>query len=238
MSTRCMIAIENPVVKGSKAKKYSAIYCHSDGYISYVGLMLHCFYSDERLIRNLLGLGYLSSLGPVLGKPIDMKRCYTDMDYYERVQGQCKAYHRDSHEEFLVTETNDVKSLLSEAYFYLFRNGEWYYRGGDAKRLSKVSVALKKDDEITEGLQKHIYDICDNDHKNIFIHKLNELGICKIKPTKLYDYTILGVLPNGEYRIKCNINNSYTEIDKEGILGLKEERCTIDTTNVNKRLSK
>ena len=78
--------------------------------------------------------------------------------------------------------------------------------------------------------------MCDNDHKRIFIQRLKELGICKIKETKLYDYTILGVLPNGEYKIKCNINNSYTEIDKEGILGLQEEHCTVDMTNKNKRL--
>lgn len=230
MSTRSMIAVENN-------KKYTAIYCHSDGYLSYVGLMLFCFYGSERMAKDLMGLGALSSIGPVLGRPVDMKKGYTDSKYYEtRIKGQCVAYSRDAQQQFEVVQTSNMKDLLTESYFYVFRNGEWYYRGGEAQRLSKVSLALKKDKEIDAGLQKYIYEMCDNDHKRIFIQRLKELGICKIKETKLYDYTILGILPNGEYKIKCNINNSYTEIDKEGILGLKEEKCTIDTTNANTRL--
>lgn len=234
MSTRCMIAIENNTTNKA-VKKYAGIYCHSDGYISFVGMILHCFYSDEQLVRSLLGLGALSAIGPVLGKRIDMRKSFVDTDYYSRVVGQCRAYYRDAGQEFEVIETNDRNVFLSESYFYLFRNGEWYYRGGDAKRLSKVSVALRNDKEACDAeLQNYIYDFCDNDHKRIFIAKLKELGICKIKPTKLYDYTILGKLPNGEYRIKCNINNSRTELDKEGIRGLIEEGSTVDTVNANK----
>ena len=38
MATRSMIVLD----KGSFG--YSGIYCHSDGYVSYVGLLLYCFY--------------------------------------------------------------------------------------------------------------------------------------------------------------------------------------------------
>lgn len=235
MSTRCFIVLEKPDERPKSVKKYSGIYCQSDGYVSYVGLLLHCFYSDERLVSNLLGLGALSSLGPVLGYKIDLKRSYIDPEYYEKIKGQCKAYYRDSNESFEIVETNNLKDY-DETYLYVFRKGEWYYRGGEAKRLSKLSIALKADKEIDDGLENYLYNLCDNDHKRIFIQKLKELGICKIKEQKLYDYTILGVLPNGEYRLKCNINNSVVEIDKEGILGLKEEGSTVDTTNSRKRL--
>ena len=235
MSTRCYIVLEKPDERPKTVKKYSGIYCQSDGYVSFVGLLLHCFYNDERMISNLIGLGALSSLGVVLGHKVDLKRSYFDPEYYERTKGQCKAFYRDSNDIFEILETNDLRDY-NETYLYVFRKGEWYYRGGNARRLSKLSIALKADKEINEGLENYIYELCDNDHKRIFIQRLNELGICKIKEKKLYDYTILGVLKNGEYKIKCNLNNSYVEIDKEGILGLQEENCTIDMTNKNKRL--
>lgn len=57
MSTRSLIGIKN------KNNSINYIYCHHDGYVTYVGKKLIDFYKDEKTIRQLLDLGDLSSLG-------------------------------------------------------------------------------------------------------------------------------------------------------------------------------
>ena len=62
MSTRCRIGIEN------KDGTITSIYCHHDGYPSYVGKTLVNNYKEESKIRALLDLGDMSSLGT---EPVD-----------------------------------------------------------------------------------------------------------------------------------------------------------------------
>ena len=57
MSTRSLIGIENA------DKTVSYVYCHYDGYLDHVGKILTDHYTDEKVIRQLLDLGDLSSLG-------------------------------------------------------------------------------------------------------------------------------------------------------------------------------
>lgn len=223
MATRSMIVLD----KGSFG--YSGIYCHSDGYVSYVGLLLYCFYDTEYKIKQLQGLGSLSRLGMRLGHVIDFKKQQMDIDYYEQNKSQCCAYTRDRGDAFEVLNSKNLNDFCTESYLYVFRNGEWYYKGGNAKRLSKLRIALQKDKELDSKFQQYFYDMGNNDEKKILLCKLKELGICKIKePQKYYDYTILGRYKNGVYQVKCNINNSYTNLTSDDIRTLLSERCTID----------
>lgn len=56
MSTRCRIAIEHD-------GKFESIYCHHDGYLSYVGRKLQKHYDSAERVRALMELGDISSLG-------------------------------------------------------------------------------------------------------------------------------------------------------------------------------
>lgn len=65
MSTRSLIGIQN--ANGS----IDFIYCHHDGYLSYVGKKLVNHYRDEETIRKLLNLGDMSSLGDTPVSDVD-----------------------------------------------------------------------------------------------------------------------------------------------------------------------
>ena len=56
MSTRCRIAVEHD-------GKFESIYCHHDGYLSYVGRKLQKYYDNIKKVRALMELGDISSLG-------------------------------------------------------------------------------------------------------------------------------------------------------------------------------
>lgn len=56
MSTRCRIAVEHD-------GKFESIYCHHDGYLSYVGRKLQKYYDNIKKVRALMKLGDISSLG-------------------------------------------------------------------------------------------------------------------------------------------------------------------------------
>ena len=112
MSTRSYICIEN-----SDDKKISGIYCHSDGYVSYVGFFLYNFYDTERKVRELIGLGSLSSLGVRIGHTVDFNRLYTDTNYYEANKMQCVAYCRDRQEHFEVYTPYELYNKLKYSFF-------------------------------------------------------------------------------------------------------------------------
>ena len=106
MSTRCWIFNqEEGACRG--------IYCHHDGYPSYVGANLDIHYNKGN-IRDLLGLGDISSLDETIDK--------------------CVAYHRDRGEDFQPNMVFDnpaeilEKALQSDAeyVYYLDGNGTWY----------------------------------------------------------------------------------------------------------------
>lgn len=59
MSTRCRIAVEHD-------GKFESIYCHHDGYLSYVGRKLQKYYDNAEKVRALMELGDISSLGDEL----------------------------------------------------------------------------------------------------------------------------------------------------------------------------
>ena len=121
MSTRCTIAIlnENGTV--------NQIYCHHDGYFSYVGkILLECYDTPDK-INALMELGDLSSLGKTTEhRPEDWKEYYVGTDrcmtYRDRGDSGefCNGSKYPSLDYYL--KNGDVQE-----YNYLYKDGTWYY---------------------------------------------------------------------------------------------------------------
>ena len=67
-----------------------AVYCHWDGYPSHNGRILQEHYTETEKVQQLIDLGDLSSLGPVIGEK---------HDFDNSPKGQCNFYGRDRGEE-------------------------------------------------------------------------------------------------------------------------------------------
>lgn len=111
MSTRSRIAIEH------KCGSIDSIYCHSDGYPSYMVDMLRKNYNTPEKVQALINLGSLSVLGET------PERCF--------------AYHRDRNEDLVIHNSNNIIDLLDyffapmndQEYLYVFNTltNKWYY---------------------------------------------------------------------------------------------------------------
>jgi hypothetical protein len=122
MSTRCNIGIVNP------DNSITVIYCHMDGYPAHVGRILHLHYREEEKVRQLIGLGDISAIGPEIGEKIDF------MTHPINRRNQCLAYGRDRGEED--TEARELEGLASlmeapQQYVYLWNDGRWVFCGDD-----------------------------------------------------------------------------------------------------------
>lgn len=112
MSTRSRIGIVLP------NKKVESIYCHFDGYPSYVGAILNNYYKDEEKIKELIALGDISCLGQTL-------------EY-----GDTKDYNRWRNEETKSRIDENIATYKKtfgecwEEYLYLFKSGEWFVYDG------------------------------------------------------------------------------------------------------------
>lgn len=119
MSTRCQIGLK------LDDGKVEAIYCHHDGYPEYVGNVLVDNYKNKDIIKKLLSLGDLSSLGV---KPISDPRLWEYND--EGDEDACKSY-RDRGEKSVDARTyNSVANYITKGkeyvdYLYLFDDGQW-----------------------------------------------------------------------------------------------------------------
>lgn len=133
MSTRSFIAMQ--IANGA----YYSIYCHSDGYPSFVGRLLETHWRDEVRLRALLELGDLSQLGEDIGEQHDfewMSKMRHDGLYYKISQDPryncCKFYGRDRGEGHRMLQVSDSEHDLIAAaydsdadYLYVWRDGEW-----------------------------------------------------------------------------------------------------------------
>lgn len=127
MSTRALIAIEED------RERFTGVYLHSDGYPEHTGKMLLENYQTETLVRGLLALGDLSSLGAEVG---EQQPFYGRPDRVEGVRNWCLAYHRDRGDNWgdsmplhwTGRYTFEMSLLTVHWYFewaYLFRDGAW-----------------------------------------------------------------------------------------------------------------
>ncbi len=115
MSTRSYILIKSK-------NTYKGIYCHSDGYPSYNGMILKLHYKHKRKIKQLISLGDISSLRQKV-VPYNNKHSFNS-----KLPDVTVAYHRDRKEDFNsfsfhVTEFSDAINDVS--YVYVFEKGKW-----------------------------------------------------------------------------------------------------------------
>jgi len=112
MGTRSTIGIQN------EDGTVTGIYCHWDGYLSHNGRILAENYSDEAKVRELIGLGDISSLGAEIG---------TAHDFNIIPPGECNAYARDRGERDVDARTcHNWRQFVAEngqEYDYLFTPG-------------------------------------------------------------------------------------------------------------------
>ena len=139
MSTRSAIG----VMHGDKCK---AIYCHSDGYLSYNGKVLLANY-DSSKANQLVAMGDMSVLGKTIGEKID----FNDRMVYEgdNIATQCRFYGRDRGETGIEFSTffNDQELFggIDAEYFYVMKDGVWFVSEGAEWTL--LSEALTKEME-------------------------------------------------------------------------------------------
>ena len=120
MSTRSTIAIENQ--DGSIEK----IYCHFDGYIRHMGVMLNTYFNAPDNVRLLIANGDLSGIDKG-GKP----RHYKDINGHENEEPMFSPYA--NHAEYVAS----IDHVFHE-FNYLFRfNGKWEVIKGASNGLTK-----------------------------------------------------------------------------------------------------
>lgn len=121
MSTRCAIAIADP-------DQLTAVYCHFDGYLSGVGKLLLEHWNTRALVRKLISMGDISSLGAGLGTKHDFDRRRLPLDVNEFGQlSETTFYGRDRGEQDVGPEMFDTADEYVEhmesrwcEFFYIF----------------------------------------------------------------------------------------------------------------------
>lgn len=123
MSTHCGIAIKTE-------EGYNTIYCHHDGYPSYMRDMLTTNYNSEELATKLVSLGDASSIREKL-EPTTPAHSFDNPE-----RDVCIFYGRDRGESDTEPYCYSKKELFNNYYFvYIFENDYWVcYEGG--KRVS------------------------------------------------------------------------------------------------------
>jgi len=123
MATRSSIAVKH----GNNIK---AVYCHWDGYLENVGVILSKYYNSAKA-NNLVALGDISSLGTNIGEPHEFDRLDTMCEYTEEgFRSDTNFYMRERGEEGCEFRTfaNEAEWLeeYGQEYNYLMDSGVWY----------------------------------------------------------------------------------------------------------------
>lgn len=122
MSTRSYIAIDQ------HNGKYLTIYCHYDGYLSYVGAVLQKYYTDPVRVFRLVNSGDMSRLAPRICPAEDSAHCFEHPDkdvcvFYGRDRGEQETEPRYlKHEELF-----DPHSWIEYIYIFDPKSRTWSY---------------------------------------------------------------------------------------------------------------
>ena len=136
MTTRCLICIKRDT------DKYETIYCHNDGYLSYVGAMLFDYYNSKEKAEELIKLGNITALNKFINPNPECKH-----NYYDRQPNVVVAYGRDCgrfNENSVMCSLQDLKDWAFVEYIYIFDNDTWLY----------LSSPFDKTDTLENGLNK------------------------------------------------------------------------------------
>ena len=124
MATRSTIALE--FADGTVHQ----VYCHWDGYLEHNGKILRDHYSNPFILRDLIDLGAVSSLRPMIGT----KHAFSHFElraeevagYKLLTENMTTFYARDRGEKLIVHKFNDFQDYLAhhqyEEYEYILRN--------------------------------------------------------------------------------------------------------------------
>ncbi len=129
MSTNSNISIKTD-------KGYETIYCHNDGYPSYMYPMLRDWYGTEERAKALVALGDASYIEKRLVPSRD-----SDHHFDHPEEEVCVFYHRDRGEpwEQVKPYIYTKQALCHQYYVYIFEDGEWhvYINGVEADDYSE-----------------------------------------------------------------------------------------------------
>ncbi len=156
MGTRSTIALE--YADGT----IEQVYCHWDGYLDYNGRILQEHYSNPFILRDLIDLGDISSLKPIIGTKHAFSHFGTEMkqeDYYALYGEMTTFYGRDRGENGVGARkfASFEDYLLNhqyEEYEYILRSvgGEpvWFVSDHDGDFVPLVSAILDEQDRIAQ----------------------------------------------------------------------------------------
>ena len=131
MGTRSTIALE--FADGTVQQ----VYCHWDGYLDHNGAILKEHYSDPFKLRDLIDLGDLSSLRPLIGEKHAFSQFELPADeveaYKKQTEDWCTFYQRDRGETCPARKYANTDEYFDcsqqEEYDYILRtDGVWYVR--------------------------------------------------------------------------------------------------------------
>lgn len=154
MSTRSTIAILYH--DGSVDSNY----CHSDGYLSYNGLLLYKHYQDPEKVKQMISLGGAS----LLAENIEPAQGQVHT-FEERLPLVSVFYKRDRGADFDMYQTKKYDSLENyfnqaslQTYNYLYNEKEqsWYLLKENPNQLLALSAALLEDNFISEQTKLEI----------------------------------------------------------------------------------
>lgn len=201
----------------------------SCGDVCYTGLLLYTFYSTERQVRELLGLGNLASLGVRIGVPLDMHKILSnlDKDYINRHTLTTVCLVRDYGYPWSVWTNKSRQEFLERhcrPFNYIYRDGEWYVKI-ENNRLCKLESQLKQT-KMTKEYIGLLLKYCTSDERKKLENTVRKLQLCKIDSVKSADYEIIDKV-NETYIVRVTCNNSKIELDREDLEALKLEGCSI-----------
>lgn len=167
------MSVESVIAMQLKNGEYVGVYCDTNVTLDELGLYLFLYYNTEEKVTELIKLGHLYKVGATIGKAVNG----SDLSNLELNQVIAKA--RDLGEPLKGIKAKNLQSLERGKYTYVYKDGDWYYAGGKAVRLSKVEIALPKDEKIAKMTTNHkIYRNLDSVKDRMLLQmKLKKIGI-------------------------------------------------------------
>ena len=148
MATRSTIALE--FADGTVEQ----VYCHWDGYLEHNGQILLKHYSNPFILRDLIDLGAVSSLGKIIGTKHDFSRLDSPMpaEEYERLYGDMTTFYaRDRGEDLHVSKFKDYADYRANAQFEEYN---YILRQVDGKAVWFVEFYGNYDGPLVEAFSK------------------------------------------------------------------------------------
>ena len=156
MGTRSTIALE--FADGTVEQ----VYCHWDGYLEHNGKLLRDYYSNPFILRDLIDMGDISSLGKIVGTkhPFSPFEGETQKAQYDAAMqaGATTFYGRDRGEDCPARKFKDYADYIAnhqyEEYEYILRNVDgkavWFVSDHDGAYVELEQAIMDEQDRIAQ----------------------------------------------------------------------------------------